>query len=95
MPPVPYCYTSTWHYTHELSWTNTIMTHAKTACHTLTETVQTAVLILMTRANKQLTANKNMAGLTERISTMDRHIGSRVFLRLRVPAGTTRLSLLV
>ena len=49
------------------------MTHAKTACHTLTETVQTAVLILMTRANKQLTANKNMAGLTERISTMDRH----------------------
>ena len=66
------------------------MTHAKTACHTLTETVQTAVLILMTRANKQLIANMNMAGLTEGISTMD---GSRVFLRLRVPARTTRLSL--
>ena len=66
------------------------MTHAKTACHTLTETVQTAVLILMTRANKQLIANMNMAGMTERISTMD---SSRVFLRLRVPARTTRLSL--
>ena len=38
---VPYCYTLTPGITQEQSWTNRNMTCAKTACHTVTETVQT------------------------------------------------------
>ena len=65
MPPVPYCYTSTWHYTraeldeykHEL---------CKKACHTVTDHQIVQTTVVNDQSFKQLTANKNMADLAKR-----------------------------